>query len=84
MAVDMNKLMAFVGKAVVDIGGTMHAALVMVGEKRGIYKALAKGACSSEELAKRTSSNERYVRECSARRPRAATLNTIQKRNSTA
>ena len=63
MAVDMNKLMAFVGKAVVDIGGTMHAALVMVGEKRGLYKALAKGACSSEELARRTASNERYVRE---------------------
>ena len=63
MAVDMNKLMAFVGKAVVDIGGTMHAALVMVGEKRGLYKALAKGACTSEELAKRTASNERYVRE---------------------
>ena len=63
MAVDMNKLMAFVGKAVVDIGGTMHAALVVVGEKRGLYKALAKGPCSSEELAKRTASNERYVRE---------------------
>ena len=63
MAVDMNKLMAFVGKAVVDIGGTMHAALVMVGEKRGLYKALAKGACTSEELATRTASNERYVRE---------------------
>jgi SAM-dependent methyltransferase len=52
-----------VGKAVSDVGGTMHAALVVVGEKMGLYKALAKGACNSEELAKRTGTNERYVRE---------------------
>jgi 2-polyprenyl-3-methyl-5-hydroxy-6-metoxy-1,4-benzoquinol methylase len=63
MALDMNKLMAFVGKAVADVGGTMHAALVVVGEKMGLYKALAKGPCNSEELAKRTGANERYVRE---------------------
>lgn len=63
MALDMNKLMAFVGKAVADVGGTMHAALVVVGEKMGLYKALAQGACTSDELAKRTGTNERYVRE---------------------
>lgn len=63
MALDMNKLMAFVGKAVVDVGGTMHAALVVVGDKMGLYKALAKGPCNSAELAKRTGTNERYVRE---------------------
>ncbi len=63
MAVDTNKLMAFVGKAVADVGGTMHAALVVVGEKMGLYKALVKGPCNSEELAKRTGANERYVRE---------------------
>jgi 2-polyprenyl-3-methyl-5-hydroxy-6-metoxy-1,4-benzoquinol methylase len=63
MALDMNKLMAFVGKAVADVGGTMHAALVVVGEKMGLYKALATGPCNSEELAKRTGANERYVRE---------------------
>ena len=64
MAVDTEKLNAFMGKAVGDIGATLHAGLVVIGEKLGLYKALAAGgAQTSEELAKRTGTNERYVRE---------------------
>src|SRR4029453_783165 len=41
MDLDMYKLNAFLGRAVVDIGATLHAALVLIGEKLGLYKALA-------------------------------------------
>ena len=37
MAVDTEKLNAFMGKAVGDIGATLHAGLVVIGEKLGLY-----------------------------------------------
>src|SRR5499425_3371414 len=64
MALDMDKLHEFLGKALVDFGATFHAALVRIGDKLGLYKGLAAGgAQSSAELAKRTGTTERYVRE---------------------
>jgi 2-polyprenyl-3-methyl-5-hydroxy-6-metoxy-1,4-benzoquinol methylase len=64
MAIDMDKLHDFLGKAVVDFGATFNAALVRIGDKLGLYKALAAGGPqTSAELAKRTGTNERYVRE---------------------
>src|SRR5690348_16588801 len=63
MAVDKAKLDEFMGKAVGDLGAAFHAGLVVIGDKLGLYKALAKGPATSEELAKRTETNERYVRE---------------------
>jgi SAM-dependent methyltransferase len=64
MALDTDKLNAFMGRAVGDLGATLHAALVVIGEKLGLYKALAAGgAQTSAELATRTGTNERYVRE---------------------
>ena len=64
MAIDQEKLGAFMGKAVGDLGATLSAALVIIGEKLGLYKAMA-GASSmtSAELATKTGTAERYVRE---------------------
>ncbi|HEY2679000.1 MAG TPA: class I SAM-dependent methyltransferase [Steroidobacteraceae bacterium] len=63
MSIDENKLNEFLGKAVGDLGAAMSATLVLLGDRLGLYKALAKGALSSAELAQRTGTNERYVRE---------------------
>jgi len=64
MAIDSEKLNEFLGKAIVDFGATFHAALVRVGDKLGLYKALAAGGPQTPaELAKRTETTERYVRE---------------------
>src|SRR3954468_4481931 len=62
-ALDMNKLNAFVGQFVTDLGAAAHAGMVVIGEKLGLYKALASGSMSSTELARKTSTDERYVRE---------------------
>ncbi|MGH3038820.1 MAG: class I SAM-dependent methyltransferase [Gaiellaceae bacterium] len=63
-AVDEEKLMAFVFKAVEEVGATVNAALVAMGDRLGLYRALAgAGPTSSEELAERCGVGERYVRE---------------------
>jgi SAM-dependent methyltransferase len=62
-AVDMNKLNAFVGQFVTDLGATVHAGLVVIGERLGLYKALARGPATSAELAVQTHTDERYLRE---------------------
>src|SRR6185295_12182934 len=63
MAVDEAKLNEFLGKAVGDLGAAMSATLMLVGDRLGLYKELAKGSVTSAELAKRTGTNERYIRE---------------------
>ena len=63
MAVDMDKLNAFLGRFVGDLGAAVHAGMVVIGEKLGLYKALAAGPMSSAELAATTKTDERYVRE---------------------
>jgi SAM-dependent methyltransferase len=63
MAVDMDKLNAFVGRFVGDLGATAHAGMVVIGEKLGLYKALAAQPMTSAELATKTATDERYVRE---------------------
>ena len=64
MAIDQDKLHEFLGKAVVDFGATFNAALIRIGDKLGLYKALAAGGPqTSAELAKKTGTAERYVRE---------------------
>ena len=63
-AIDEDKLQKFVGRAVEDVGAAMSAALVIIGDKLGLYKAMAGvGAVTSVELARRTETAERYVRE---------------------
>jgi SAM-dependent methyltransferase len=63
MAVNEEKLNQLLGKFVADFGAAFHAGLVVIGEKLGLYKALAAGALTSAELAERTGTDERYVRE---------------------
>jgi SAM-dependent methyltransferase len=60
---DMNKLNAFIGQFVGDLGAAVHTGMVVLGERLGLYKALAAGAMSSTELAAKTQTDERYVRE---------------------
>ena len=62
-AIDMNKLNAFIGQFVTDLGAAVHAGMVVIGEKLGLYKALAEGPMNSAQLASRTKTDERYVRE---------------------
>ena len=63
-SIDEGKLNAFMGKVVSDIGAAMHAPLIVIGDKLGLYKAMAgNGWLTPLELAKRTHTAERYVRE---------------------
>jgi SAM-dependent methyltransferase len=62
-ALDMNKLNAFVGQFVTDLGATVHAGMVVIGEKLGLYKALASEALSAAELAAKTNTDQRYLGE---------------------
>src|SRR5918995_4296684 len=63
MSVDEQRLHAFLGKAVGDLGAAVSAVLVSIGDELGFYKALAGGALTAEQLAERTGTNVRYVRE---------------------
>ncbi|HUI80199.1 MAG TPA: class I SAM-dependent methyltransferase [Bryobacteraceae bacterium] len=64
LKIDESKLNAFMEKAVNDMGAAMHATLVVVGDKLGLYKAMAgAGPMTSAELAAKTGTTERYVRE---------------------
>jgi len=64
MAIDQGKLDQLLGRFVTDFGAALHAGMVVIGEELGLYKALAKaGPSTSSELAERTNTNERYVRE---------------------
>jgi len=62
-AIDMNQLNTFLGKFIGDLGASVHAGMVVIGEKLGLYKALAKSPATSAELAQRTGTDERYLRE---------------------
>lgn len=61
---DESKLNAFVERVVGDMGAALHAALVVIGDKLGLYKAMVDaGPLSAAELAGKTGTAERYVRE---------------------
>jgi SAM-dependent methyltransferase len=65
---DINNiaLQDFMGKVMSDLGGAYTAVLVYVGDKLGLYKAMAdaqRGSMTSEELASKTGTVERCVRE---------------------
>jgi SAM-dependent methyltransferase len=62
--IDEAKLEAFMGQAVTDMGAIISAPLMVIGEKLGLYKAMAgAGALTSQEVADRSGAAERYVRE---------------------
>jgi SAM-dependent methyltransferase len=62
--IDQAKLEAFVGQAVVDMGAAISGLLLHLGDRLGLYKAMAgAGPMTSATLASRTGTTERYVRE---------------------
>jgi len=64
MAIDQTRLDDLLGRAVADIGATMHAACVVIGDRLGLYRALADGGPQTPgDVARRTGTTERYVRE---------------------
>ena len=64
-AIDQNKIQQFMNKAVGDIAGSSTAMLVIIGERLGLYKAMAQSnsPISVKELADKTGTVERLVRE---------------------
>ena len=63
MAIDNDKLHEFLGKFVTDLGATVAAGNVVIGHRLGLYKALAAGAATVDELAAETQTSPRYVAE---------------------
>jgi SAM-dependent methyltransferase len=61
--IDMNKLNAFIGQFVTDLGAAVHTGMVVIGEKLGLYKALANESMTPAQLAAKTQTDERYLRE---------------------
>src|SRR5712664_3863660 len=62
--INEDKMNQFLGKVVGDFGAALSSSLVYIGQKLGLYKALAGGGqVTPAELAEKTSTNERYVRE---------------------
>ena len=63
-SIDEAKLEAFMGQAVTDMGASISAPLLQIGEKLGLYRAMAHaGPLSSQEVAERAGAAERSVRE---------------------
>ena len=61
---DQSRIEAFVGQIATDVGAALNAALVTLGDQLGLYRAMADAQpISAGELAARTSTHERYVRE---------------------
>jgi SAM-dependent methyltransferase len=66
-SIDEDKLMGYVHQAVGDFGSLLSAALINIGDKLGLFTALAgAGPLTPGELADRTGTTERYVREWTA------------------
>jgi SAM-dependent methyltransferase len=64
VAIDSDKLMGLVYRAVDEVGATLNAALVVMGDRLGYYQALAdQGPATPAELAERTSTDQHYTRE---------------------
>ena len=64
-AIDQNKIQQFINKAVQDIAGSSTAMLVIIGHRLGLYRVLAQAnsPVSVKELAEKTGTIERLVRE---------------------
>ena len=64
MAIDEGKLNALLGKMVTELGAAFIGTNVLIGDQLGLYRTLAAGgALTSHQLAERTGTAERYVRE---------------------
>ncbi len=58
-----DRLNAFLGKAIGDLGASVSAVLMLIGDELGLYAALAGHRLTAEELARNTGTNPRYIRE---------------------
>jgi SAM-dependent methyltransferase len=63
MAIDQDRLNEFLHKFVGDLGATMAAGNVVVGDRLGFYRVLAEQPLAPHELAERTGTAARYVEE---------------------
>ena len=80
---DMDKLNACIGQFVTDLGAAVHTGMVVIGEKLGLYKALAAGPMTSAELAAKTKTDEAlFARMAFPRRLRAAMSPMTRRRRS--
>jgi len=62
--IDEQKLEQFIGHAATEVGAALNVALVTLGHELGLYRAMADGQpVTSQELADRTGTQERYIRE---------------------
>lgn len=62
--VDPDKLHQLLHQAVGDMGAAMQSTLILIGDKLGLYRAMSDGEpVTASELARRTGTDERYVRE---------------------
>jgi 2-polyprenyl-3-methyl-5-hydroxy-6-metoxy-1,4-benzoquinol methylase len=64
MAIDQNRLNEFLGKAVGDMGAAISAPMMILGDRLGLYRAMqGAGPLTPAQLAKKTDTAERYIRE---------------------
>jgi ubiquinone/menaquinone biosynthesis C-methylase UbiE len=63
MTIDENKLNEFLGRFVGDLGATVAAGSVVMGDRLGLYRALADAPATPAQLAERTDTSPRYVTE---------------------
>jgi SAM-dependent methyltransferase len=60
---DPDKVMEFLGKFVADLGATGSAGAVVIGDRLGLYRSLAEGPATPDQLAERTGCHVRYLTE---------------------
>src|ERR1700730_19401876 len=63
MTIDQHKLAGSLGRFVGDLGATAAAGNVVVGHRLGLYRGLAEGPATAQQLAQRTETDSRYVAE---------------------
>lgn len=63
MTTNRAELQALLGRALYDVAAAHSAAAIALGDRLGLYRALAEAPATSAELASRTGTDERYVRE---------------------
>jgi 2-polyprenyl-3-methyl-5-hydroxy-6-metoxy-1,4-benzoquinol methylase len=62
--VNEDKMHAFLGKVVGDFGASLSSSLAYLGQKLGLYSAIAEaGSVTPAELAQKTNTKERYIKE---------------------
>ncbi len=82
--VDSERLEALLGQAVVDCGGTANAALVVIGDELGLYRALAEHGPLTPDRSPRTRTRPSATSANGlAHRPPAATSATTPPRSGT-